>query len=190
MWESHPADAPDGIAVASSGNIYMALVGPSANQIVELSPDGTEVLRYPSVPASGSNGSSVPFDSPSSVRFLGTGLVVANQSFVAGDASHWAVLDVEVGEPGLAEYIPAGAGVAVHAAAASLQQASASSPVAASAPGAPAAALPNTAASPGASGAASAVVVLCIAFLMPWAVTRRVHHVLRVARTGKRRVRR
>ena len=34
---------------------------------------------------SGENGSPVPFDSPSSARFLGTRLIVANQSALAGD---------------------------------------------------------------------------------------------------------
>ncbi|HEV7679575.1 MAG TPA: SMP-30/gluconolactonase/LRE family protein [Candidatus Dormibacteraeota bacterium] len=192
VWESRPADAPDGIAVASSGNIYVALVSPAANQIVELSPDGTEVVRYPSTAAGGSNGSSVPFDSPSSARFLGTGIVVANQSFVAGDSSHWAVLDVEVGEPGLAEYIPSSAGRAVGAPASSLQQAGAPSPVAASAPGGAAvAALPNTAGSSGTSAAASAVVVLCVVVvLLLGASTRRAHHVTRMPRRGEHRVRR
>jgi len=33
-------------------------------------------------------------------------VLVANQSAVAGDASHQAVLDVEVGEPGLPAYLP------------------------------------------------------------------------------------
>ena len=48
----------------------------------------------------------MPFDSPSSARFLGTRLIVANQSVVDGDATHQALLDVEVGEPGLPELIP------------------------------------------------------------------------------------
>ncbi|HXA30150.1 MAG TPA: hypothetical protein VN193_15535 [Candidatus Angelobacter sp.] len=178
MWESHAADAPDGIAVASSGDIYVALVSPAANQIVELAPDGTEVTRYPSTPATGSNGSSVPFDSPSSVRFLGTGIVVANQSYATGNAADWAVLDVEVGEAGLPEYIPAGAGLAPGVVAAP-----AVSPGAQSAPGGGAvepastgaAALPDTAAVRGASGAASSLVVaaLILVFLPIAAATRR-----------------
>jgi hypothetical protein len=34
------------------------------------------------------NGSPVPFDAPSSVRFLGTRLIVANQSYFTGDPTH------------------------------------------------------------------------------------------------------
>ena len=48
----------------------------------------------------------MPFDTPCSATFLGTRVLVANQSAVAGDASHQAVLDVEVGEPGLPAYLP------------------------------------------------------------------------------------
>lgn len=144
LWESRPADAPDGIAVAASGNVYVALVSPTANQIVELGPDGTEITRYPSLPATGDNGSSVPFDSPSSVKFLGTGIVVANQSYLTGNSAHWAVLDVEVGERGLPEYIPPTAGVQA-------LQGTVTAPAAATAAATPASALalPNTAPSGG-----------------------------------------
>ncbi len=108
-WESGPAEAPDGLAIARSGNVYIALAGP-ANQLVEVSPAGQELARFPSAPGSGSNGSAVPFDSPSSVMFLGTRLIVANQAYVSGTTGHMAILDVEAGEPGLVPYIPAGAG--------------------------------------------------------------------------------
>ena len=84
----------------------MPLVSPLANQIAVLAPNGAEIERFPSAAGSGANGSPVPFDSPSSARFLGTRLIVANQSVVAGDTTHQALLDVEVGEPGLPELIP------------------------------------------------------------------------------------
>ena len=47
----------------------------------------------------------MPFDTPSSARFLGTRLIVANQSFT-GNREHQALLDVETGEQGLPELIP------------------------------------------------------------------------------------
>jgi MYXO-CTERM domain-containing protein len=151
LWESRPLDAPDGIAVAASGDLYIALVSPSANAIVELGPDGREISRYPGAPAAGTNGSAVPFDSPSSARFLGTGIVVANQSYVLGDASHWAILDVSVGEHGLDEFIPSTAG--------SAQPSAAGSGVAGSANGAAAViGLPGTGAP--ASGIVPGVVLL------------------------------
>ena len=109
LWESSPADAPDGLALARSGDIYIALPGPG-NQLVELDPSGHELARFPSTPGSGANGSPVPFDAPSSVMFLGTRLIVANQAYLTGNTSDMAILDVEAGEPGLAPFIPAGAG--------------------------------------------------------------------------------
>jgi hypothetical protein len=102
-WESQPLDGPDGFAIARSGNIYVALL--AANQIAVVGPDGSERERFPAGPG-GANGSPVPFDAPSSARFLGTRLIVANQSYFTGDATHQAILDVESGEEGLPEYIP------------------------------------------------------------------------------------
>ncbi len=105
LWESRPGDLPDGFAIAASGRIYIPLVG-LPQQIAVLSPEGQELERFPQEPGSGANGSPVPFDGPSSARFLGTRLIIANQSPVASDPAHQALLDVEAGEPGLTELIP------------------------------------------------------------------------------------
>jgi sugar lactone lactonase YvrE len=104
LWESRPADLPDGFAIARSGKLYVPLAG-TANQIAVLAPDGAELERFPGSSGDGDNGSPVPFDTPSSARFLGTRLMVANQSFT-GNRDNQAVLDVEAGEPGLPELIP------------------------------------------------------------------------------------
>jgi len=95
LWESGPAEAPDGLAIAASGRIYVALVSPLANQLVAVGADGKEVDRSPAT-----------FDSPSSVAFLGDSVIVADQSYVNGDPSHMQILDVAVGEPGVPELIP------------------------------------------------------------------------------------
>lgn len=108
LWTSQPGDLPDGFGIGRSGHIYIALAGLSA-QLVELSAGGAELDRFPDVPIAGENGSPIPFDTPSSATFLGTRILVANQSAVAGDASHQAILDVEVGERGRAPYLPKGA---------------------------------------------------------------------------------
>ncbi len=100
---------PDGFAIARSGHIYVPMVGLTA-QIAVVAPNGNELERFPDQPLTGENGSPVPFDSPSSVAFLGTRLIVANQSVVAGDPSHQALLDVEVGERGLKPLVPKRAG--------------------------------------------------------------------------------
>ena len=104
LWESRPADGPDGFGIARSGAIYMSLL--VANQLAVIEPDGTERERFPATPGGGANGSAVPFDAPSNVSFLGTRLMVANQAFVSGDRTHHAILDVEAGEEGLPELIP------------------------------------------------------------------------------------
>ena len=66
-------------------------------------PTARERERFPAAPGTGDNGSPVPFDGPSSVRFLGTRLMVANQAYFTGDRTRHAILDVEAGEPGLPE---------------------------------------------------------------------------------------
>lgn len=104
LWTSRLGDLPDGLAVTAKGRMYVTLVGLSA-QVVVLEPDGTEVERFPDVPVTGDNGSSIPFDSPSGATFLGSRLLVANQSF-SGNADHQAILDVETGERGLAPFVP------------------------------------------------------------------------------------
>jgi hypothetical protein len=108
LWESEPFDGPDGFAVARSGRIYITLL--VSNQIAVLSRRGVERERFPEQPATGENGSRIPFDNPSSAAFLNRRLIVANQSFAAGDPSHQAILDVFAGERGLRELIPANAG--------------------------------------------------------------------------------
>jgi len=105
LWTSQAGDLPDGFGIGKSGHVYVAMAGLSA-QLVELSATGAELDRYPDAPLSGDNGSAVPFDTPCSATFLGTRVLVANQSAVAGDAAHQAILAVDVGETGLAPYLP------------------------------------------------------------------------------------
>ena len=105
LWESGPADLPDGFAIARSGNFYVPLAG-DANQIAVVAPDGRELERFPRDEGSGENSSEAPFDTPSSARFSGTHLIVPNQSFATGDREHQTLLDVETDEQGLRELIP------------------------------------------------------------------------------------
>lgn len=104
LWESQPAELPDGFGIARSGRIYLANAGPSA-QLVVLSPQGEEIERFPQVPFTGDNGSPIPFDTPSNATFAGTRVLVANQSFT-GNSDHHAILDVEVGERGRPIFVP------------------------------------------------------------------------------------
>jgi sugar lactone lactonase YvrE len=105
IWESGPKEAPDGFALAKSGNVYLALVGPDVNQLVVISPTGTELARFPG-DTSGDNGTEIPFDEPSSVEFDGRRLLVTNNPYISGNADHFAVFDVYAGELGAPVYIP------------------------------------------------------------------------------------
>jgi len=100
VWESAPLEAPDGFAIAQSGDVYMALVGPLANAMIELSPRYEEIARVPANPLA-NQAMPVPMDAPGSVTFLGDHVIVANASSIVGDSAHMALLDVAVGEAGL-----------------------------------------------------------------------------------------
>jgi hypothetical protein len=110
-WESRPGDLPDGFGIARSGNVYVANAGLS-QQVVVVGPGGAEIERFPETPGTGDNGSGVPFDTPSSATFLGNRVLVANQAYT-GSRDHHAILDVRVGEPGAAVFVPDGAGARV-----------------------------------------------------------------------------
>jgi hypothetical protein len=70
---------------------------------------GQEIARF-GQQYSGTNNSSVPFDSPSGVAFRGTQLLIANQSYFAGSKSNQAILALETGEQGQPVYVTAYAG--------------------------------------------------------------------------------
>jgi sugar lactone lactonase YvrE len=105
VWKSAPAEAPDGFAIARSGDVYVALVGPLANAVVELSPSGQELARVPANAVTNAM-LTIPFDAPGSVLFDGDQILVGNQSAIDEDAAHMALLEVGVGEPGLPVYVP------------------------------------------------------------------------------------
>lgn len=105
LWTSLPTDLPDGFGISRSGHFLIAMAGPT-NRIVELDADGTEVDSFPQLPLLGDNGSPIPFDTPCSATFLGTRVLVANQSAITGTAGNMAILDVEVGQRGRAPWVP------------------------------------------------------------------------------------
>ena len=108
VWESRLAELPDGFGIAKSGRIYVGNAG-LMQQIVVIDASGNEVERFPDIPLTGDNGSPIPFDGPSNATFVGNRILVANQANL-GNTSHHAILDVDVGEPGVTIYIPVGAG--------------------------------------------------------------------------------
>ena len=109
LWQSGPADAPDGCVLSQAGHIYIALAGTS-NQIVELSSTGHQLARF-GQQYSGTNNSSVPFDTPSGLAWHGSDLIVANQAYLDQNTSNMALLSLASGERGVPAYVPARAGV-------------------------------------------------------------------------------
>jgi sugar lactone lactonase YvrE len=105
LWQSGQAEAPDGFAIARSGHIYVALVGPSGNAVDELSASGAELARIPAN-AAANQAQQIPFDAPGSVTFDGDSILVANQSALVNNTADMAVLEVDVGEPGLPQSLP------------------------------------------------------------------------------------
>jgi sugar lactone lactonase YvrE len=84
-----------GLAFASSGNMYVSLIG--TNQIAVLDPSGTELRRI----------SSPLFDSPWGLAFMGQSLLVTNADIQPVESpDHWKVLKVFVGESGLPLNMP------------------------------------------------------------------------------------
>ncbi|HTE85452.1 MAG TPA: SMP-30/gluconolactonase/LRE family protein [Dehalococcoidia bacterium] len=79
-----------GLAFASSGNVYVALIG--TNQIAVLDPAGNEIRRI----------SSPLFDSPWGLAFMGQSLLVTSADIQPVESpDRWKVLKVFVGETGL-----------------------------------------------------------------------------------------
>lgn len=109
MWESAPGDGPDGFAVGTSGTVYLSLLGPTANAVVALSPDGEELDRVPATPLDNAQ-QEVPFDAPSSVSFLGERLIVTNHAVLSGAEENMVLLDVFAGERGRPVFVPEAAG--------------------------------------------------------------------------------
>jgi hypothetical protein len=103
VWESLPLDAPDGLAIARSGNVYVALAGSS--QVLKLSPQYAELARVPPNFAA-NQAEEIPLDGPGSVVFEGERLLVSNHSPIFGNPASWAILDVFAGEEGLALNYP------------------------------------------------------------------------------------
>ncbi len=103
VWESGLLDAPDGIAIAASGRVYVALS--LGNAVAVLSPQFTEIVRSP--PNLIANlFEEIPLDGPGSLAFLGDRILFSNHSPIFGNPASWAVLDLYAGERGLPLHYP------------------------------------------------------------------------------------
>ena len=86
VYATLPGEGPDGFALGRSGRVYLPTL--VTDRVAVVAPDGTEV------------GSLAPpeLDSPSSVTFVGTDVLVTNLTYFTGDASHDLVLRIAVGD--------------------------------------------------------------------------------------------
>jgi sugar lactone lactonase YvrE len=105
VWESALGAAPDGIAIARSGNVYVAEVGPTGNNVVEIAPDGRQLAQVPANPVANEL-QTIPFDAPGSVTFDGNEILVGNQSSLLNLPQDMALLAVDAGEPGYPLSLP------------------------------------------------------------------------------------
>jgi len=105
FWESGFADAPDGFAIARSGNVYVALAGTTGNAVAVISPSGEEIARTPPTEIENQL-MEVPFDQPGSAAFLGERVLVTNHALFSRNPAHYAVLDVFAAEGGLPLFRP------------------------------------------------------------------------------------
>ncbi len=98
FWEAPFGQFLDGFAFGRSGRVYATL----NNGLVVLSPKGRVVASVPQQQP----GQDIPFDAPANVAFAGRRALVTNHAWITRDASHYAVLDVYAGEPGVAPFRP------------------------------------------------------------------------------------
>ncbi|HVT21955.1 MAG TPA: hypothetical protein VHE57_11265 [Mycobacteriales bacterium] len=115
LWSSDVAQAPDGFAVsADHKHVFIAMAGPAANCVVEIARQyhrWRQVWQVPSCLHGTGSDSPVPWDTPTSVQFLHHSILVTNQAYFTGIASHWVVFRVTEPLRGMRIYVPRLAGL-------------------------------------------------------------------------------
>lgn len=97
----------DGLAIGTSGRIYLPISNPFDNSIQVVDPSaGSVVADLPTVVDRVTR--SIPYSTPASVAFRGTSLIISNHGLLVIDPHQWAILELGVGETGLALNYPKG----------------------------------------------------------------------------------
>ncbi|WP_156148980.1 SMP-30/gluconolactonase/LRE family protein [Rhodococcus sp. MEB064] len=94
----------DGIAIGSSGRIYVAVANPVINDVEVVEPGRGVVDALPS--PLGRSMLSVPLVTPASLAFRGTSLLATNHSQYALDPREWSIQELGVDEGGLPLFHP------------------------------------------------------------------------------------
>jgi sugar lactone lactonase YvrE len=95
VYATMPGEGPDGFALGVSGKVYLPML--VTNRIAVANPDGTEAASI----------ADSAFDSPSSVTFVGTDILVTNLTYFTGNSTHDLVLRLPAGDRGVAALRPA-----------------------------------------------------------------------------------
>jgi sugar lactone lactonase YvrE len=95
----------DGMSIGQDGKIYLPVSNPLTNRIDVVDPTvGKVVQRLPRATEQFSGG--VSLDTPASVAFRGNELLITNHALFSDNRIHWAVLKLDVGQPGLPLHYP------------------------------------------------------------------------------------
>jgi sugar lactone lactonase YvrE len=89
VYATNPGDGPDGFALGRSGRVYLPML--VTNRVAVVGPEGTEVGSL----------TSGQFDSPSSVTFVGTDVLVTNLTYFTGNHAHDVISRVAVADRGV-----------------------------------------------------------------------------------------
>jgi sugar lactone lactonase YvrE len=105
FWTGGTNEGPDSLAIAQSGNVYVAEAGDGARSgFVVLSPAGRELARRQS-PVNRLT-PNVAYDTVADVAFVGTTAYFTNSANFSGNVANMAVFAYDVGDPGLSVLKP------------------------------------------------------------------------------------
>ncbi len=100
FWTGAPNEGPDSLAIAQSGNVYVAEAGDGARTgFVVLSPAGRELARRASPQHRLS--ADIGYDTTADVAFAGTRALFTNSANFTGNVANMAIFSYDVGDPGL-----------------------------------------------------------------------------------------
>jgi sugar lactone lactonase YvrE len=100
FWTGATNEGPDSLAIAQSGNVYVAEAGDGARTgFVVLSPSGRELARR-AAPVNRLS-ADIAYDTTADVAFAGTRALFTNSANFSGNVANMAIFAYDVGDPGL-----------------------------------------------------------------------------------------
>ena len=105
FWTGATNEGPDSLAIAQSGNVYVAEAGDGARTgFVVLSATRPRVARRAS-PAQRLS-ADIGYDTTANVAFVGTRVLFTNSANFTGNVANMAIFEYDVGDPGLPFFRP------------------------------------------------------------------------------------